>query len=109
MDSVKINQEIIKALQANFPHGAKDVIEAGFRLEEQEADSTFPDGWTLVYRNFDNKCIGRINQVERQSAIWNGRYYFWGGGTTFGGFATKWMAAQWILMKNSGLGTGWDE
>lgn len=101
MDSVKINQEITKALQANFPHGAKDVIEAGFRLEERPADSDF-----LVYRNIDDKFIG---SVYKENDTWNGRYYFWGGGTTFGGFATKWMAAQWILMKNSGLGKGWDD
>lgn len=84
------------------------IIEEGFRFEDELPSDSFPNGVSYIYRNIDNELIGRTEFVPEENA-WNSRYYMFGGGTTFGGFTTKWMAAQWALLENAKLPKGWNE
>ncbi len=63
------------------------------------------DDFHIIKRNCDGLEIGRVHVDGDQ---WCGRYWFFGGGTTFGGFKTKWLAAMWVLIRNVQLGEGWD-
>ena len=89
-----------------YPQHARDIVENGFYLEEQKPDENFPYGWFIVFRGFDDKQIGRIHYDGK---CWNSRFWFFGGGTTYGNFPTQWMAAMWALAKNSVLQNGWDD
>jgi hypothetical protein len=83
-----------------------DIVSKGFRLERKPVDSVYPNGFYLVYRRFDGKVIGR---VEREKGGWNGRYWYFGGGSTYGTFRTRYDAALFVLRRNSTLDEGWDE
>lgn len=89
-------------------HKVTKIIEEGFRFEDELPSDSFPNGVSYIYRNIDNELIGRTEFVPEENA-WNSRYYMFGGGTTFGGFTTKWMAAQWALLENAKLHEGWNE
>jgi len=110
MDTSKILTEISDHYKCyGKDHFSSKVIEHGFRLEKQEPDGyAYLADWFLIYRNIDDKLIGRLEFVPNENS-WNSRYYFFGGGTTFGGFSTQWIAALWCLLQNSQLPEKWDE
>lgn len=103
-------QEILKrALDITDFEPSIEIIEAGFSLEAHEPEETFPFGYSLVYRNCDGEVIGRVEPDDADPSQWKARSWAFGGGTTFGGFKTAWVAAFWLLARNSGLGEDWND
>jgi hypothetical protein len=98
--------------QTNYPYGeggplTGPIVSAGYRVSKrQEPDEVFPNGYYLVYRKLDGEFIGR---VEKEGAGWKGRYYFFGGGNTYGTFRTRKDACSFILQKNARLEKGWNQ
>lgn len=113
MESKKIFEELQK-VQSRGNEQAKKILEAGFRIDVppenvlKRSNSCYPHGFFWVTRNYDGKLIGRLEPINTARDKWQGRYWFFGGGTTYGYFSTRWMAAQWLLIKNSELDEGWD-
>lgn len=83
----------------------EQIIAAGYSIGKR-SDPTEP---YLVFRKIDGLSIGRVQfEGGGPGNGWAGRYWMYGGGTTFGGFHTRTAAAKWILERNANLGEGWD-